>query len=77
MSAGTAVFFNTDLMRRYDREGPRYTSYPTAMQFRDGIQASDYRARRRHQPGGAPGNALVAVRAHSFLHESLFLLRLQ
>jgi len=35
MSAGTAVSFNTDLMRRYDREGPRYTSYPTAMQFRD------------------------------------------
>lgn len=30
-----AVQFDPELMRRYDREGPRYTSYPTAMQFRD------------------------------------------
>ena len=30
-----AVHFDPELMRRYDREGPRYTSYPTAMQFRE------------------------------------------
>ncbi len=29
-----AVQFDPELMRRYDREGPRYTSYPTAVQFR-------------------------------------------
>ena len=29
-------------MRRYDREGPRYTLYPTALQFREGIHADDY-----------------------------------
>ena len=25
--------FDLDLLRRYDRPGPRYTSYPTAPQF--------------------------------------------
>ena len=25
--------FDADLLRRYDRPGPRYTSYPTAPQF--------------------------------------------
>jgi oxygen-independent coproporphyrinogen-3 oxidase len=30
-------------MQRYDREGPRYTSYPTAMQFRD-LKPSCYEA---------------------------------
>ena len=26
--------FDAQLLRRYDRPGPRYTSYPTAPQFR-------------------------------------------
>jgi len=30
----TAVRFDSALMRRYDRAGPRYTSYPTALQFK-------------------------------------------
>ncbi|MET1076422.1 MAG: oxygen-independent coproporphyrinogen III oxidase [Pseudomonas sp.] len=29
--------WDTDLIRRYDQAGPRYTSYPTAVQFHDGI----------------------------------------
>ena len=28
-----ALRFDPDLLRRYDRPGPRYTSYPTAPQF--------------------------------------------
>ena len=28
-----AALFNADLLRRYDRSGPRYTSYPTAPHF--------------------------------------------
>ena len=28
-----ALAFDADLLRRYDRPGPRYTSYPTAPQF--------------------------------------------
>lgn len=30
-----ALLFDPDLLRRYDRPGPRYTSYPTAPQFDD------------------------------------------
>ena len=29
--------FDLDLLRRYDRPGPRYTSYPTAPQFQSGF----------------------------------------
>jgi len=31
-----------DLMRRYDRQGPRYTSYPTAVEFAEGIDSDGY-----------------------------------
>jgi len=37
------VRFNTDLIQRYDVAGPRYTSYPTAVQFTDGFDAESYR----------------------------------
>jgi oxygen-independent coproporphyrinogen-3 oxidase len=33
-----------DLLRRYDRPGPRYTSYPTAVEFHSGFTAEDYAA---------------------------------
>ena len=31
-----------DLLKKYDRAGPRYTSYPTAPYFHDGINATDF-----------------------------------
>lgn len=34
--------FDADLLRRYDRPGPRYTSYPTAPQFKPGFGAADF-----------------------------------
>lgn len=34
--------FDPDLMRRYDGRGPRYTSYPTALQFTSGFTEADY-----------------------------------
>jgi oxygen-independent coproporphyrinogen-3 oxidase len=34
-----------DLLRRYDKPGPRYTSYPTAVEFHDGVGEGEYRAR--------------------------------
>jgi len=34
---------NTDLVARYDRSGPRYTSYPPATAFDAGFGESDYR----------------------------------
>ncbi len=32
-----------DLLRKYDRPGPRYTSYPTAVEFTDSFTEADYR----------------------------------
>jgi oxygen-independent coproporphyrinogen III oxidase len=43
-----SVFDSTDLdtlIRRYDRPGPRYTSYPTAVEFHQGFNAEAYRER--------------------------------
>jgi oxygen-independent coproporphyrinogen-3 oxidase len=37
------VKFNTELIKSYDIAGPRYTSYPTAVQFMDGFDAEAYR----------------------------------
>ena len=37
------VEFNLDLIKRYDKAGPRYTSYPTAVQFHDGFAEAEYR----------------------------------
>ncbi len=34
-----------ELLRRYDRPGPRYTSYPTAVEFHDGFGEQQYRDR--------------------------------
>ncbi len=39
-----AVTLNPDLVRRYDRSGPRYTSYPPATAFHAGFGEADYRA---------------------------------
>ena len=35
--------FDPDLLRRYDRPGPRYTSYPTAPRFHDGFGEAELR----------------------------------
>ena len=37
-----SVQFNADLIRRYDQRGPRYTSYPTAVQFHEGFDHVAY-----------------------------------
>jgi oxygen-independent coproporphyrinogen-3 oxidase len=37
------VKFNTELIKRYDIAGPRYTSYPTAVQFMEGFDAEAYK----------------------------------
>ena len=36
-----AIQWDADLIRRYDLAGPRYTSYPTAVQFHDAIGPFD------------------------------------
>ncbi len=37
------IIFDADLIRRYDKSGPRYTSYPTAVQFDDNFTERRYR----------------------------------
>ncbi|MBI4237807.1 MAG: oxygen-independent coproporphyrinogen III oxidase [Deltaproteobacteria bacterium] len=39
---GTAVRFDAALVAKYDRPGPRYTSYPTAPQWHAAIDAAGY-----------------------------------
>ena len=36
------IEFDAGLIERYDKSGPRYTSYPTAVQFHEGFGADDY-----------------------------------
>ena len=53
------VIFDEELIRAYDKSGPRYTSYPTAVQFHERFDEAQYRAwaektnelsRKRPQP---------------------------
>jgi len=44
--------FDPALLRRYDRPGPRYTSYPTAPQFHDGFGWPQLRAAIEQAPPG-------------------------
>ena len=39
-----AVSLNTELVARYDRSGPRYTSYPPATAFHGDFGEDEYRA---------------------------------
>ncbi|MDD3610305.1 MAG: oxygen-independent coproporphyrinogen III oxidase [Halothiobacillaceae bacterium] len=51
-----SLIFDADLIRRHDKAGPRYTSYPTAVQFHDGFGEADYRAQA--QASNAAGGPL-------------------
>jgi oxygen-independent coproporphyrinogen-3 oxidase len=41
------VCFDQDLIVRYGGRGPRYTSYPTALQFNDKLTQADYEAKAK------------------------------
>jgi len=55
-----AVSFDDARMRRYDREGPRYTSYPTAQQFAEGIAPKAYELAATTSHGALSGQPLAA-----------------
>ncbi len=38
-----SLVFDPDLIKRHDKSGPRYTSYPTAVQFHEGLNETEYR----------------------------------
>jgi oxygen-independent coproporphyrinogen III oxidase len=60
MTDATAVLFDADRMRRYDGEGPRYTSYPTAQHFHDGIAPDAYEWAAATSRGARDGQPLSA-----------------
>ena len=47
MSDRSQGIFDPELIRRYDQTGPRYTSYPTAVQFHEGFDEVAYREQAR------------------------------
>ena len=46
-----SVRFDAGLIQRYDKSGPRYTSYPTAVQFQPGFNAARYGTWVEHTNG--------------------------
>jgi oxygen-independent coproporphyrinogen III oxidase len=40
--SGSTIASTLQLLERYDRPGPRYTSYPTAIEFHDGVKHQIY-----------------------------------
>ncbi len=48
---GGADLFDLSMIRKYDKAGPRYTSYPTAPMFHAGIGAADYAATLKRVAG--------------------------
>jgi oxygen-independent coproporphyrinogen-3 oxidase len=51
-----------ELLRRHDRPGPRYTSYPTAVEFHEGFGEAEYRARLER--ANTLGEAPLAIYSH-------------
>lgn len=48
------IIFDEDMLKKYTKSGPRYTSYPTAVQFHDGFGEADYQrwVAQSNQQGG-------------------------
>jgi len=55
--------FDAALVERYDRPGPRYTSYPSALQFDEAFGAADYREAAERSRAARPG-APLSVYVH-------------
>jgi len=56
------VCFDTDLLTRYGGRGPRYTSYPTALQFDESLTEDEYRANAiASNDGGVPLSLYVHI----------------
>jgi oxygen-independent coproporphyrinogen III oxidase len=56
--------FDLDLIRRYDGRGPRYTSYPTAVQFHEGFGEEDYKRLALASNGDDPESQPLSIYVH-------------
>jgi oxygen-independent coproporphyrinogen-3 oxidase len=63
MTTKTAEF-DLDLIKRYDGRGPRYTSYPTAVQFHDGFTEEDYKRLALASNAGDPETHPLSIYVH-------------
>ena len=77
IAAAADLVLDTALVKKYDGFGPRYTSYPTADRFHDGVSAEQYVNALHDAQSRAAAAAAVAVRAHPVLQHDLLLLRVQ
>ncbi len=59
-----ATVIDDNLLRRYDRPGPRYTSYPTVPQFRSGFSAEAFYATPRTLLHGAADAQPLSLYVH-------------
>ena len=71
------IVFDPALIALYDKKGPRYTSYPTAVQFHAGFGEAQYRAQTARDKCGGPAAAAVALFSSAVLRHGLLLLCLQ
>ncbi len=57
------ISFDRSLVQKYDRPGPRYTSYPTAPQFQQAFAEDDYRsaAERSNREAAKPLSAYIHI----------------
>ena len=58
MTPQATLVFDADLLRRYDRAGPRYTSYPTALEFHPDFSLEHYRRCASEARSGADSRDL-------------------
>jgi len=59
-----------DTVRRFDRPGPRYTSYPTAVEFHEGVTGDAYREHlaKADAAGGRAASAGVSAALSLYAH---------
>jgi len=63
MGESSELVFDADLLQRYDRAGPRYTSYPTAVEFSNDFSVEDYR-RHAGRAGTQPNRRELSLYFH-------------
>jgi oxygen-independent coproporphyrinogen-3 oxidase len=66
----SSVIFDPDLIRRYDVQGPRYTSYPTAVSFTPEFGPEDF-VQAASESNGLPIPAALSLYVHVPFCESL------
>lgn len=64
MNSNQTAEFDLELIKRYDGRGPRYTSYPTAVQFHDGFTAEDYERLALASNGDQPESQPLSIYVH-------------